>query len=150
VITGMTSDVMAGSRASAAGFWSTDPLEDTMTNSATLAEQYFAIWNETDADLRASAIEKTWAPDGTFVDPSFAATGYDELSAMVGTAQGMFPGLRFAVTGTIDEHHDRLRWTWELAAEGQKAVAGGTDIVTVAPDGRISSVVGFLDFAPAH
>ena len=113
----------------------------------TLAEQYFAIWNETDAEQRARLIEKTWAPEGTFVDPSFEATGYDELSALVGTAQGMFPGLRFTVTGTPDEHHDRVRWTWELAAEGQPAVAGGTDIVTVAADGRISSVVGFLDFA---
>lgn len=116
----------------------------------TLAEQYFAIWNETDAEQRARLIEKTWAPEGTFVDPSFEATGYDELSAMVGTAQGMFPGLRFTVTGTPDEHHDRIRWTWELAAEGQPAVARGTDIVTVAADGRITSVVGFLDFAPAH
>ncbi|GAB3814655.1 nuclear transport factor 2 family protein [Kribbella italica] len=116
----------------------------------TLAEQYFAIWNETDAEQRARLIEKTWAPDGTFVDPSLEATGYAELSAMVGTAQGLFPGLRFAVTGDVDEHHDHLRWTWELAADGQPAVAGGTDIVTVTADGRISSVVGFLDFAPAH
>ncbi|MEV6287081.1 nuclear transport factor 2 family protein [Kribbella sp. NPDC051770] len=115
-----------------------------------LAEQYFAIWNETDAEQRARLIEKTWTPDGHFVDPSFEATGYEELSAMVGTAQGMFPGLRFAVVGKIDEHHDRVRWTWELAADGQEAVAGGTDIVTVGAGGRIRSVVGFLDFAPAH
>lgn len=116
----------------------------------TLAEQYFAIWNETDAEQRARLIEKTWAPEGTFVDPSFAATGYDELSAMAGTAQGMFPGLRFTVTGTVDEHHEHLRWSWELAGGGQPAVAGGTDVVTLGPDGRIRAVIGFLDFAPAH
>ncbi|WP_432944080.1 nuclear transport factor 2 family protein [Kribbella sp. CA-253562] len=119
-------------------------------NPTALAEQYLAIWNETDAERRGAALEATWAPDGTFVDPSFEAAGYEELGAMIATAQQMFPGLRFQPTGTVDAHHDRIRWTWELAAEGQPAVAGGTDIVTVGPDGRIRSVIGFLDFAPAH
>ncbi|WP_020388596.1 nuclear transport factor 2 family protein [Kribbella catacumbae] len=119
-------------------------------NATTLAGQYFAMWNEADADARSAIISKTWAPEGSFVDPSFEVSGYDGLNKLVGTAQQMFPGHAFSVTGEIQEHHNRLRWTWHLAAEGQEPVAGGTDVVTLAPDGRIHEVIGFLDFAPAH
>ncbi|MGW1340906.1 nuclear transport factor 2 family protein [Kribbella sp. NPDC002412] len=117
---------------------------------STLADQYFAMWNEADADRRAALIEASWATDGTFVDPSFEATGHDELNKLVGGAQQMFPGLAFVRIGEIDEHHSYLRWTWHLKAEGQEPVAGGTDIVLLTADGRIQRVIGFHDFAPAH
>ena len=115
-----------------------------------LADQYFAMWNEADADRRAGIIEASWSADASYVDPSFEATGHDGLTEMVATAHKMFPGHRFALTGEVDQHHNRLRWTWELAADGQPAVAGGTDVVTLDADGKIQAVIGFLDFAPAH
>lgn len=116
----------------------------------TVADQYFAMWNEDDADVRAQIIAALWVDEAMFVDPSFEVTGQDGLTKMVETAHEMFPGFRFTRTGTIDEHHNRLRWSWELAAEGQPAVAGGTDVVTLAPSGKILEVIGFLNFAPAH
>ena len=118
--------------------------------SPSLADQYFAMWNADDADDRAKIIADLWGDEAMYVDPSFEATGHDELSKMVETAHGMFPGFRFARTGEIDEHHNRLRWSWELAQPGQPAVAGGTDIVTLAPSGKVLEVVGFINFAPAH
>ncbi|ADB29467.1 conserved hypothetical protein [Kribbella flavida DSM 17836] len=119
-------------------------------NAAALADRYFALWNETDSDRRATAITTTWASDGAFVDPSFEATGHQELNALIAGAQQLFPGHRFTRTGEIDHHHNHLRWTWELAAEGRAPIAGGTDIVTLTPAGQIQQVIGFLDFAPAH
>ncbi|TCC51871.1 nuclear transport factor 2 family protein [Kribbella pittospori] len=118
--------------------------------STTLAEQYFAMWNEADADRRAELIAGSWTEDATFVDPSFETNGHDELNKLVGAAQQMFPGLSFVRIGDIDEHHTYLRWTWHLKAEGQDPVAGGTDIVLLAEDGRIQRLIGFHDFAPAH
>jgi SnoaL-like protein len=118
-------------------------------NASTLASQYFAMWNEADADARAAIIEQTWAPDGAFTDPSFEVTGHEGLTKMVETAHQMFPGHAFSLTGQVEEHHNRLRWSWHLAAPGRQPVAGGTDVVTLAEDGRIGEVVGFLDFAPA-
>lgn len=120
------------------------------TTPASLAEQYLAMWNEADAGRRAEIIAASWATDCSYVDPSFEVTGHDGLVAMVDTAQQMFPGLAFRLAGDIDAHHDRLRWSWELAPEGQQAVAGGTDIVTLDADGKIRDVIGFLNFAPAH
>jgi hypothetical protein len=118
-------------------------------NASKLADQYFAMWNEADADRRAALIADTWTTDASFVDPSFEVTGQDDLNKLVGTAQQMFPGLAFVRTGEIDEHHTYLRWTWHLKAPGQDPVAGGTDIVLLA-DGRIHQIIGFHDFAPAH
>jgi hypothetical protein len=115
-----------------------------------LADQYFAMWNESDADRRASLIAEIWTEDATFVDPSFEATGHDDLNKLVGAAQQMFPGLAFVRIGDIDEHHTYVRWTWHLTAPGQEPVAGGTDIVLLTEDGRINQVIGFHDFAPAH
>jgi hypothetical protein len=114
----------------------------------TLADQYFAMWNETDADRRAALIAEIWADGGTFVDPMFDVTGADELDKLVEGVQQMFPGLGFVRTGTIDEHHDYLRWTWHLTAPGQEPVAGGTDIVTLTADKKIRHVTAFHDFVP--
>ncbi|QNE20160.1 nuclear transport factor 2 family protein [Kribbella qitaiheensis] len=121
-----------------------------MTSTAALAEQYFAMWNEDDTDVRAGIVANLWVDEAMYVDPSFDVTGHDDLTKMVETAHQMFPGYRFTQTGTIDEHHNRLRWTWELAQPGHPAVAGGTDLVTIAPNGKILEVVGFHDFAPSH
>ena len=119
-------------------------------NAQALADQYFAMWNEASADRRAALIETIWTAEATFVDPSFEVTGHDALNKLVGTAQQMFPGLSFVRIGDIDEHHTYLRWTWHLTAPGAEPVAGGTDIVVLAEDGRIDRVIAFHDFAPAH
>jgi hypothetical protein len=153
VITAMTCDVMDRLLGAAAGFWSSPIplLEDTMTSiPAALADRYFGMWNTDDADARAAIIAETWVDEGSFVDPSFEVSAHDGLSKMVETAHDLFPGYRFTRTGDIDEHHNRLRWTWELAADGQPPVAGGTDVVTLHPNGKIIEVIGFLNFAPAH
>lgn len=42
-------------------------------------------------------------------------------------------------------HHDRLRFSWTLAANEGDPVAIGTDFATVASDGRLSTVTGFLE-----
>ena len=49
-----------------------------------------------------------------------------------------------------DLHHDRVRFTWQLhPAGGGEPVATGTDYCTVAEDGRLRHVTGFLEQAPA-
>jgi hypothetical protein len=119
-------------------------------NASTLAGQYIAMWNEADAEARAAILEQIWSADGVFVDPTFEVSGRDGLSKTVETAHQMFPGYAFSLTGEVTEHHNRIRWTWHLAADGQEPVAGGTDVVTLDGSGQISEVIGFLDFAPAH
>ena len=64
---------------------------------------------------------------------------------MIAAAQEQFPGHRFELVDGPDAHHDRVRFTWQLVAEaGGAPVAVGLDFGTLAPDGRLHSVTGFL------
>jgi hypothetical protein len=74
--------------------------------------------------------------------------GRDGIARMIEAVQKQFAGLRFRRTSDVDMHHDRVRFSWELAPEGGSAVAGGVDFGMVR-DGLLESVTGFIDFAPA-
>jgi len=111
-----------------------------------VVDGYFEMWNETDAVRRRAAIAAAWVPEASYVDPMFAADGYEGLDALVGKAQGQFPGDRFRRTSAVDAHHDRVRWGWELVpAAGGPPVAAGVDFAVLAPDGRLREVTGFFN-----
>ncbi len=110
-----------------------------------LVQNYLAMWNETDPDARRRLAERTVAADATYRDPMMQGDGVDGISAMIGAAQGQFPGHRFALQSGPDAHHDRLRFSWSLAADGGTPVAIGTDYVVVSEEGLMQSVTGFLE-----
>ena len=112
-----------------------------MTNTV---ETYLAAWNETDAERRRSLVAATWTEDGSYLDPMMAGAGTEQIAAMIGAAQAQFPGHRFELAVGPDAHNDVVRFTWDLTA-GNGPVARGTDFATVAEDGRLRSVTGFLE-----
>ena len=70
---------------------------------------------------------------------------------MIATAQGHFPGYRLRLASGIETHHDYLRFSWVAGGTAEAPLyIKGTDFVAVAADGRIRSVVGFVDAAPAR
>jgi hypothetical protein len=115
-----------------------------MTNIATTVEQYIATWNEADPERRRALAGRVWTDDGSYVDPLMQGQGPDEIAAMIGAAQAQFPGHRFELAFGPDAHHDRVRFAWRLVGDGGP-VAAGTDFATVAGDGRLRSVTGFLE-----
>lgn len=110
-----------------------------------IVEKYLAAWNERDAGARRAAVEAAFAPAAAYKDPLMQGAGHEGLDAMIGAAQGHFPGHRFELSGTPVDHNDMLRFSWTLGAPGADPVARGTDIAVVAADGRLASVTGFLD-----
>lgn len=121
-----------------------------MSDFQQLATDYIAIWNETDAEARATAIAQVWAEDARYVDPLADVAGHDGIAAVVAGAQAQFPGWRFRLLGPVDGHHDQLRFSWELGPEGAEAPVVGSDVALVGTDGRLSLVLGFLDKVPAQ
>ncbi len=116
-----------------------------MADTTTLVDNYIAMWNETDADRRRRLVAETVSDDASYVDPLMEGAGIDGITAMIGAAQSQFPGHRFALVAGPDAHHDRVRFTWSLAANGAAPAAIGVDFVNLADDGRMRSITGFLE-----
>ena len=119
----------------------------TMMDVTQIIDTYLAIWNERDAAARRALIGTTWTPDGLYLDPMLRGEGHDGIDAAIGGAQPLFPGLSFRRTSEVDVHNDRLRFTWELGAEGEPPAMAGLDIGQIV-DGRLSSIIGFFDIWP--
>jgi len=94
---------------------------------------------------RRELIARTWTEDASYIDPLMEGAGQAGIDAMTAGVQAQFPGHAFRRTSEIDAHHDRIRFSWELAPEGRPAVAIGTDFGIVAADGRLQTITGFLD-----
>jgi hypothetical protein len=122
-----------------------------MSNANEVVVRYLAAWNEPEARKRRELVAKAWTEDGTYVDAARDGKGHDSLDAMIATAQGHFPGYRLRLASGIEAHHDYLRFSWVAGGTAEAPLyIKGTDFVVVASDGRIKSVVGFVDAAPAR
>ncbi len=120
-----------------------------MSSFTDLARRYIDAWNETDPAARHKAVADLYSEDASYVDPMASATGHQEIAGVIGAVQGRFPGFCFRLAGPVDGHHDQARFTWELGPEGQAAPIAGFDAVVIDGDGRIRTVLGFLDKVPA-
>ena len=110
-----------------------------------VVDSYIAMWNEPHPERRRELVAQTLAEDASYVDPVMSGDGTDQIASMIGAAQEQFPGHRFALVAGPDAHHDRVRFTWSLSANGGDPVAVGVDFATVAEDGRLRAVTGFLE-----
>ncbi|GGX54306.1 nuclear transport factor 2 family protein [Streptomyces chartreusis] len=122
----------------------------------TAVARYFEAWNATGPEELTNAVAAAWTEDGTYTDPLADVRGHAQLAAVISAAHEQFPGFAFRLTGSVDGHHDTARFSWELVSEAGGAPSGGgaapvagSDVITLDPEGRITSVLGFLDRVPA-
>jgi hypothetical protein len=52
-------------------------------------------------------------------------------------------------TSKVDSHNDWVRFAWSLGPADGAAVVEGVDFCALGPDGRLATVVGFIDRMPA-
>lgn len=121
-----------------------------MAHNADVVARYLAVWNETDATRRRELIAQTWTEDAHYLDPLMQGDGYAGIDALVLGVQHQFPGYRFRQVGAVDGHHSYVRFAWELGPEDGPAPIAGSDVASLASDGRIQHVIGFLDRVPAE
>jgi hypothetical protein len=119
-----------------------------MTDFQKIAERYIATWNERDAGSRRRAVDELWTEDGTYIDPLAVAEGRDAIDATIGAVQGQFPDFTFALAGPVDAHHDQARFTWTLGQPGGEPLVIGFDVAVADGDGKLRTVLGFLDKVP--
>ena len=116
-----------------------------MADTDAVVTNYIAMWNETDPDRRRTLVAETVTDDAEYVDPVMEGAGVDGISTMIGAAQAQFPGHRFTLVAGPEAHHDHVRFSWSLAVDGGAPVAIGVDFASLAGDGRMRSITGFLE-----
>ena len=119
-----------------------------MNQYADVVARYLAVWNETDAVRRHEFIAQTWTDGASYRDPLMQGDGRAGIDALVQGVHQQFPGYRFRQVGAVDGHHSYVRFAWELGPEDGPAPIAGSDVAILAPDGRMQSVIGFLDRVP--
>lgn len=121
-----------------------------MSNANELVVNYIAAWNEQDPKRRREIVARTWTDGGSYVDAHRKGVGHEAIDAMIAVAQTMFPGYRIRLISKIEAHNGHVRFSWAAGGTEQAPLyLGGTDFCVVASDGRLQSVVGFVDAAPA-
>jgi hypothetical protein len=120
-----------------------------MTNSPTITETvdaYIKAWNERVPERRRALVAAAFADDATYVDPARRGDGADAIDAMIGAAQDQMPGVAITLAGAADAFGDNVRFSWHLVpAGGGDLIMIGHDYASVAADGRLRDVVGFVE-----
>jgi SnoaL-like domain len=119
-----------------------------MTDPKQIVERYLAAFNENDRDRRRELLGELYATDSTYVDPHVEARGYEEIDEFIAQTQQRFPGFTFTLGGPVDAHHDLARFQWNAGPSEDPDRFVGFDVI-VTDGGRIRSVYGFMDAAPA-
>jgi SnoaL-like domain len=114
-----------------------------------VAERYLACWNETDSQARRKLIDEAWTESATYSDPLAEVSGRQAISELISMAQAQFPGMVFTRAGDVDAHHSQARFRWSLGPQGAESLVDGFDVIVVDAEGKIATVLGFLDKVPA-
>jgi hypothetical protein len=121
-----------------------------MGNVNELVVGYLAAWNERDAARRRALIARVWTEDAMYVDAHRRGVGHDGIDSMIATAQSQFNGYVLRLASSIEAHNGYVRFSWAAGGTPEAPLyLGGTDFGMVAPDGRLKSIAGFVDAAPA-
>lgn len=131
-----------------------DPVMTETTPSTPIAlglravEQYVAFWNAGTADEQKRFATEAFADGVSYHVPVGVMRGADELIAFRNQFAQHQPDYSFRPRTEPEAHHNRARLQWELITGGE-VFATGTDVLETDDDGRIVSISGFVDQAPA-
>jgi len=115
-----------------------------MTTTEEIIRMYVEAWTETDEGKRRALLEKSWAEDGTYTDPTVEVVGREALVQHIAGIHQRFVDCRILLTSRVDEHHDRLRFTWAMVNPKGSRVSEGIDFGEVGSDGLLIRITGFF------
>ncbi|MDB5703886.1 MAG: hypothetical protein JWN66_1002 [Sphingomonas bacterium] len=108
-----------------------------------------AAWNTTDRANRDILLNRIFARDGVYSDPTPTyVTGRAALSDEIARFQRQYPGARFRCSAP-QTHHRAMRVSWLLVGADGREITQGMDFYELAPDGLIHRVTGFFGPPPA-
>lgn len=116
--------------------------EAVHTNVAAIVDAWHAVWAEPEADARAKQLDAIASPNIRFEDRYSAIDGRDELLPHIAATQRFMPGLRLVREGHVRHCQGTAVADWVArTADGQER-GRGTNVYTLAHDGRLLAVTG--------
>jgi hypothetical protein len=105
------------------------------------------VFGERDVQKRRKAIAQLWTEDCVFIDHNGKISGREALDRAVATLHERLPGYVFSELRPVDLLHESGRLAWSYGQPNREPIKG-VDVVLVR-DGRISTMLTFLDEVPA-
>jgi hypothetical protein len=123
------------------------------TVSALMEANLLGVFNERDAQRRASAIESSYAPDVRWTDDEGTIVGREALETKAKALQAQMHGLVFTKAGPVYQTRGLGYLAWQLGPEDGEPVASGFDVAVVRDDliSELYTVITSADGQPdAH
>jgi uncharacterized protein YndB with AHSA1/START domain len=106
-------------------------------------DAWFALWSETDAAARATALATIASPEVRFRDRFSMIDGAADLVPHIGAAQRFMPDMHLRRQGDIRHCQGTVLADWVAAGGDGQIRSGGTNVFTFRGDGLIDGVTGF-------
>ena len=105
---------------------------------------YSRAWNE--PERTAALLDECWAPDGVYADDEVpdGVVGRAALAKLIAETHEALPGFRVWETSPTRMLAGRLCVTWAQQGGDPPEGFSGSDVIELAPDGRIARVTGVL------
>jgi hypothetical protein len=111
--------------------------------------EYFAAWNETDADARRRLLQRSISEDAELVDPTGRWRGIDGFSERIANYHDAAPGTAVVSSSGVDAHNDVERYGWKIVDPGGNEIMEGLDVAERDASGRLRRIVMFHGPLPA-
>lgn len=105
-------------------------------------DRFFAAWTEPDPERRRAALADIVDPGVGFRDPYACTDGLDDLVEHISASQMHMPGVRLERRGDPRHCQGTALVDWVARAGDDREVGSGTNVLDLAPDGRIACVTG--------
>ncbi len=112
-------------------------------DAARLVDGWFDAWSDPDAASRTARLDALVTSEVTLRDRYSLIEGRDDLLPHLAAVHTFMPGLRLVRDGATRHCQGLVLADWVARTASGEERARGTNAFTIAPEGRIASVVGF-------
>ncbi|MEO6223166.1 MAG: SRPBCC domain-containing protein [Vicinamibacterales bacterium] len=105
-------------------------------------DTWFAAWAEPDSTTREAMLASVALPSVQFRDQYSCVDGFAELLPHIAAAQRFMPGMKLTREGDVRHCQGTVLANWKAIGPDGQSRGQGTNVFTMAPDGRIESATG--------
>jgi hypothetical protein len=109
----------------------------------TVLADYFAAWNETDADERERLLRRSVSDGAELVDPLGRWQGVAGISDRIASYHESAPATKVVPGSGVDVQNDVERYAWKIVDQRGDDLMEGLDVTTRDSAGRLHRITMF-------